>query len=517
MTENKRIVLNMIATYGRSLFTLVCGVFSGRWCLMALGQTDYGLMGVVGGLTVFISFINSWLSYSVSRFYAYSVGISRRNQEKGLEECRRWFSIAVMIHTLVPMALMLVGYPIGEWAIGNWLTIPPERMEACLWVFRFSCVTCFLGMVTIPYTAMYAAKQYIAELTVYSFVTTTLNVCFLYYMVTHLGDWLVRMSLWSCLLGVLPTLIICIRARFLFPECRFRVSHCKSASHLKQLCNFAGWQFFGAIGMLLRAQGIMLLINKAFGPKVNAAMNIAHSLNGHATSLAGSLVGAISPAITSAYGEGNFARMRSLAFRACKFALVLSLVFMLPLLLEVQAVLVLWLGEPPTYTAGLCFWIVLAYLMDVSTTGHGTSILAKGELAAFQLTIGITCFLALPLAWTLVCLGWGVHAVGFALAATTFVHALERVWFARKLTGMSARAWVLKVLAPIASAVLTAGLVGLVPRLFMEAGFGRICLTTILSELVFLPLCWILVLDREERTFVKEKIASKVLARFYPK
>ena len=44
--------LNIIATYGRSLYALVIGLFCGRWTLMALGEVDNGLMGVVGGLTV---------------------------------------------------------------------------------------------------------------------------------------------------------------------------------------------------------------------------------------------------------------------------------------------------------------------------------------------------------------------------------------------------------------------------------------------------------------------------------
>ena len=56
MTSNKRIFLNVVATYGRSLFALLCGLFTSRWILMALGEVDYGLMGVVGGLTAFISF-----------------------------------------------------------------------------------------------------------------------------------------------------------------------------------------------------------------------------------------------------------------------------------------------------------------------------------------------------------------------------------------------------------------------------------------------------------------------------
>lgn len=38
MTANRRIFLNIIATYGRSLYALVIGLFCGRWTLMALGE-----------------------------------------------------------------------------------------------------------------------------------------------------------------------------------------------------------------------------------------------------------------------------------------------------------------------------------------------------------------------------------------------------------------------------------------------------------------------------------------------
>lgn len=41
---------------------------------MVLGEDDYGLMGVVGGLTVFITFLNGILNISIGRYFAVSVG-----------------------------------------------------------------------------------------------------------------------------------------------------------------------------------------------------------------------------------------------------------------------------------------------------------------------------------------------------------------------------------------------------------------------------------------------------------
>ena len=188
MSPNRRIFLNIIATYGRSLYTLVCGLFTARWVLTALGKTDFGLYGVVGGLTVFISFLNTLLSSATSRFYAFAEGESQKcaleegDAEQGVEGCRQWFSTAVMVHTTVPVVLVAIGYPLGMYAVEHWLTIPPDRLNACRWVFRFVCISCFVGMVNVPFQAMYTAKQYIAELTIYSFATTTANVAFMYFI-----------------------------------------------------------------------------------------------------------------------------------------------------------------------------------------------------------------------------------------------------------------------------------------------------------------------------------------------
>ena len=67
MTQNRRIALNIIATYGRSLYALIIGLFCGRWTLMALGEVDYGLIGVVGGLTAFIAFLNEIMASGVGQ------------------------------------------------------------------------------------------------------------------------------------------------------------------------------------------------------------------------------------------------------------------------------------------------------------------------------------------------------------------------------------------------------------------------------------------------------------------
>lgn len=508
MTENKRIVLNIVATYGRSLFALICGLFTSRWVLMALGQSDYGLYGVVGGLTVFIGFFNGLMASAVGRFYAFSVGQAKvtGTQGEGLEVCRQWFNTAVLIHTVVPIVLIVVGYPIGMWTVEHFLTIPLERLEACRWVFRFVCISCFVGMVNVPFTAMYTAKQYIAELTIYSFATTTLNVGFLYFMVTHPGDWLAKYTLWTCLLSVVPQLLICLRALLVFPECCFNRAYLWDWPRTKALANYAGWITFGQLGGLLRGQGIAIVINKYFGPAANAAMTIAGTVSAHSDTLAGSMVGAFSPAITNARGANDWEKMRRMAYRTCKIGTLLTLLFALPLVLELPEILRLWLKHPPEAVVGLCWSILAMVVVDKTAVGHMLAVNANGRVAKYQMVLGTTLILTLPLAWLFVALGLGIYAVGWAMVLTMMGCAWGRVWFARKLVGMSARYWLFHIFLPLVLLIVLSGGVGLLPQLFLAPSFWRVCLTTAVTEMALLPMAWFFLMDREEKRFIMEKL-----------
>lgn len=510
MTENRRIFFNIVATYGRSLFALVCGLFTARWVLMSLGQVDYGLYGVIGGLTAFIAFFNTVLATSVGRFYAFSVGQMRvRGEEaQGLATCRQWFTVALVMHVCVATVLSLVGYPIGEWAVRNWLTIPPERIEACVWVWRFTCISVFAGMVGVPFQAMYTAKQYIAELTVYSFITTILNVCFGYYMISHPGDWLVRFSLWAMVLATVPSVIISLRALAVFPECRVLRGYLWHWPSIRRLVLYSGWNFFGAMGNLLRGAGMTVLVNKFLGPVRNASVTIATTVSGHAQGLSGSIVEAFMPAITTACGAGNRTRMVKLVHMTCKFGAALLLPFLVPLAVEIDSVMVIWLQTPPAGAGELCLYIFINLLLDKVTTGHWIAVAANGKIAWYQLAVGSCFILTLPIAALLMVCGLDIAAVGISLILTLAVVVVIRLIAVKVLLGISSRYWLLRIFLPLLGTLMLTAAVGMVPRLFLEASLLRVCLTAAVCETVLLPCLWFLVLDREEQTYLLERIRA---------
>ena len=480
---------------------------------MSLGQVDYGLYGLVGGMIAFVTFLNGLLSSAIGRFYAVSVGAARIDGEKGLAQCRDWFSTAVCVHCVLPLVLVGIGYPAGLWAVREFLTIPPDRIETCVWVWRFACFGCFVGMVNVPFNAMYMAKQEIAELTVWSLLSTVCNFFLAFYMVEHPGDWLLGYSAAACTISVLPQIVICIRACIVYPECRLTSEGMFNPRLIRRLASYAGWQVIGALGSLLKAQGIPIIINKYFGPRVNAAMAVAHSVSHHCNSLSASIQGAFTPAVMNAYGAGDETKARMLAYKTCKFGTMCALLFALPLSLEINEVLRLWLKTPPRYAAGLTVCILADLVIDRSSAGISAMVYAKGAIARYQTFVGGALLATLPIAWLLVHYGFGIYSIGFAIIFTKSFLAVARVWLARGLVGVSARYWASKVALPIGVVSLVSCLAGLVPRLALDASLLRVTATALLADAVFLAFCWILLFDPAERQYVSLRL-SRALGRW---
>lgn len=476
---------------------------------MALGEVDYGLMGLVGGMTAFISFFNSLMATAVSRFFAYSIGAAEKTGDAGLEECRSWFNVALLIHLAVPVALLLLGYPLGEWAIRRFLTIPVDRVQDCVWVWRFVCVSCFLTMIAVPFDAMYNAKQYIAELTIYTFVTTTLNAFFLYYMVTHPAVWLVKFALWTCLLGIAPRVIIAMRAFLIFPECKVVPSYMINLGKIKEVAIYAFYRFFGALGILVSGQGLAILVNKLLGPARNAAMNVAATVSGHSNSLSSSFLSALSPAITNAYGAGNMDRVHRLSFVACRLTAVMVLIFVLPLLLESTEVFRLWLKNPPEGCATVCLGLLLALVLENICCGHYIAIFANGNIKWYQINCLACHILVIPIAWWFMSIGMGLVGVATALVVKQLLVVIVRLYFGRRICGFSIRRWTRQILLPLIASSGVALALGFVSKLYLDASFLRVCATTVAVNMAFLPLAWFFIFDDNERNIIRNKIVMK--------
>jgi O-antigen/teichoic acid export membrane protein len=504
MMSSHRIVLNAAATYTRTVLAAGLALFSSRWVLDALGQSDYGLFSVVGSIIIFITILNRVMSVSSIRHFAFAIG-------KGdSDEVNKWFNASLSIYLILPVTLILIGWPVGEYCIRHVLTVPHGRIPACLWVFRLSLITAFFAMVSVPYMAMYAAQQYIAELALWGTLQSAFMFTFAYMLTKVTGDRLIFYTGYTVAIGVLFAVIQVIRARCLFSECRCHLARWFDHRLIKELFSFAIWNLFGSFGNMVRLQGSAILLNLFFGTKVNAAYGIANTVANQTSSLSAAMFGALSPEITASEGSGDRVRVLDFALRACKFVTLLMFFFAIPLMAEVEYVLLLWLRKPPQYTPIFCKLMMVMLLLDFMTIGHMMAVNACGKIRAFSVTIGIIHVFTIPLAWVFLRAGFAPTTVSIALVTTCGLGSLGRVFWARRLLQMPARRWVTEVFIPCAMVAAGASIAAVAPRWFMPQSFLRLCISTAASVAVTGVLGWFAVLNHREKLFVIESMGKAV-------
>ena len=511
VTHTNRIALNVFVTYGRSLYALALGLFTARWALEALGAVDYGLFGLVGGLISLVGFINNILAFAVRRFYAVNIGAAQKcgNEIVGLEECRRWFNVALSLHTLLPFFLMLIGYPLGIWAVENFLVIPADRVVDCVWVWRFSCVACFVTIANVPFSAMYTAKQEIAELTLFSLISTTGKAILLYYMVTHPGIWLSKYSFGVCAIGAIPQILLASRALLRYPECKVKFDYWFDVKRYKQLGKFAAAGFWSDFSGLISGQGQAVLVNKYTGPVFNASMAIGNSVAAHASTLSSSLSAAFSPVVGNLYGAGRIDEMRRFCLLACRAGGVLVLLFAIPVALEIREILNIWLVNPPEFAAEICVIALVRIVLDRMTDGYWMGIYSKGyKVVKYSWAVGWAGISTVVVSWICFSLGLGMWSIVIGISVSKFLLVVVRIVYGKMLLDFEIFCWIKKVFLPIFAISFVTVMVGLIVRELFCPSFIRILSTTLVCELVFIPLVWLFMLENGERNFAITKIRA---------
>lgn len=507
MEPSTRIIINTLATYGQSLFAMAVSLFSARWVLQALGPVDFGLFSVVGSIILLITFLQGGMTVGVSRFYAFSIGRGHNlSPETAIDDLQKWFNTAFSVYLILPLVLIPLGYPIGIYAIDNWLIVPTDRVDACIWVFRVSLITAFVSMLAMPFTAMYAAHQYITELAMFGILSSCCNLIGAYLLLSVQSDRLIFYALYIMAISVGIQLLQVVRAAIRFKACRINLAYLFKRAHFKELYGYVGWKMFGMACVVFRAQGSPILVNLFFGPQVNAAYSVAQRVSVQATTLSTAMMGALQPAITTIEGQGNRQKMLDFALQACKFGTLLVLFFAIPLMLEMDTVLKLWLKNPPVYTDVLCIWMLAMLIVDRMTAGQMLAINAHGKIAVYELVQGTILAAAIPLIWFFFKAGLGPESLGYALMLTMVLYCAGRLVFCRILLQMPVCIWLRQVAVPVAFLVFCSVGTG---ALFMQTqspGLLRICMTTAVCGVVLTALGWNILLNRSERAYVQETV-----------
>ena len=341
-SENtKRIAKNTLMLYGRMLFSMVVSLYTSRVVLNTLGVEDYGIQNVVGGFVTMFSIFSNSLSSSVGRFLTFELGKGNK------ENLKRVFSTSIFVHIGLAFIVIAVAETIGLWFVNHKMIIPSERLYAANWVFQASIISFCFSLISAPYRASIVSHEHLSVFAIIGILDTCLHLASVLFIAHSSWDF-DRLIVYSLLLTSINITLQCVYqfyCRKHFEECTVRTIWSKK--HVKEIRSFTGWNCIGCAADLLKDQGVNILLNLAYGPIVNAARGIANTVNRAVSGFASNFMTALHPQITKHYAADKRDYAFSLVERGSRFSFYIMFLFALPLCLETEFILTVWLKQYP--------------------------------------------------------------------------------------------------------------------------------------------------------------------------
>lgn len=498
--NTKRIAKNTLMLYVRMLFSMLVSLYTSRVVLNTLGVEDYGIYNVVGGFVAMFSLISSSLSASVSRFLTFELG------RGDMERLKETFSTSLLIHLVLAGIVLVLAETVGIWFLNTQMTIPAERLYAANWVFQASVLSFMFSLSSVPYNASITSHERMsafAYIGILDVVLRLLIVLFIAYA-PFLFDRLIVYSLLLVCVGMSLQCIYLWYCRKNFEECRFRLHFNKK--RWKEMSAFAGWNFIGSSSGLLKDQGVNVLLNLFVGPVANAARGISASVNTAVCSFANNFMVALNPQITKSYASDDRDYMFSLSERGSRFSFYIILFFALPILLETDFVLTLWLKQYPEHTINFVRLVLILSLCEVLSNTLITMQLATGKIRNYQIAVGGMQLMNFPLSYTCLKLGMVPETTYIvAIFVSLFCLAL-RLYFLRKMVGLSVKRYLKNVCVNVTCVLIFSSVIPLLIYCNMQYGWLRfvtvvsLCVTNVGMVTYFMG-C-----NVSERSFIRNKV-----------
>jgi O-antigen/teichoic acid export membrane protein len=478
--NNKRIAKNTLLLYFRMLLTMGVSLYTVRIVLGTLGAIDYGIYNVVGGIVVAFAFFTGTMATASQRFFSYEIG--RGN----MVQLKRTFSMTMLIYCLMAAIILLLAETVGLWFLNHKISIPANRMAAANWVFQFSVFTFMLSMFQISYDAIVIAREKMNVYAYLSILDVVMKLVIVYLLLILPYDKLKSygvLTFFSTLIITSIYRIYCIRN---FRESKFEYYWDKRM--FKEITLYSGWNMFGALAGMFNNQGINIVLNLFFGPTVNAARGVAYQINTAISGFVQNFMTAARPQIIKYYAQGEKEKMLQLVFQSSKYSFFLLYIITLPLLLQTEYLLNLWLHELPDYVVSFARIIVITTLFESLSYPLMAAAQATGNVKKYQVIVGGCLLLNLPAAYLFVRFGYPPESTLIVMLVTTIICLFLRLVLLRQMVSLSIRSFVYSVLLPVTLVSVLAFILPFGVYYFgIEYGFMQfllVCVTSIISGLL---------------------------------
>ncbi len=502
--QNKNIAKNTILLYFRMILIILVSLYTSRVLLNILGVQDFGIYNVVGGVVTMFVFLNGAMTTATQRFLSFEIG--RNNQV----QLKKTFNATLVIHIFIAIFLFILIELIGFWVLNNYLNLPEDRMDAARWVFHFSAISFVATIIQVPYNACVISHE---RMNIYAYISIfeVMMKLVIVFLLGYLS--FDKLKLYGILLSgvnVIIALIYIIYSRKNFVETKFEMV--KDKALYKTLISYSGWNLFGNFALVAKGQGITIISNVFFGPAVNVAQAIASQVNAAVQSFFSNFQMAVNPQIIKSYSVNDKNNMISLLFRSARFSYYLLLILSLPIMLEIETVLKIWLKIVPNYACSFTILILIIVLIDCISGPLVTAVQATGKIKISQIIVGSLQILILPISFLFFELGYSPESTFYVSITISILSLFMRLTILNTLLPEFSASKFIKEVVIIN--ILITGLSLIIP-MFLKYFLAKTILNAfivIFASLLSSIICIFLIgIKKEESLLLKDQLNKTVL------
>lgn len=504
-SNNKRIAKNTLFLYLRMFLMMAISLFTSRIVLSTLGVSDYGIYNVVGGVVAMFGLLSGSITNSITRFLTFELG------KKDYLQLQKVFSTSLNVMMVLSLVIVIIGEIAGIWFLNYKMNIPEGRMDAANWAFQCSLMTFVMNLISIPYNSTIVAHEKMSAFAYISIFEVIMKLLIVYSLYISPFDKLKSYVVLLLILSFVIRFIYGFYCKRHFKEATYHFIYDKVL--LKNMTSFAGWNFFGQGAYMMNNQGVNIVINLFFGVTVNAARGIATQVNNAVNQFVTNFMMALNPQITKNYASGELAEMHKLVYRGAKFSYFLMLFFLIPICLETEMILHLWLNVVPDYSVAFVRWTLVITTMGMLSNTLITALHATGNIKKYMIVVGIVEISNFPLTYLMFKMGFNPLAAYYVYFTIYLILMFLRLYLIKDLIRMKAIVYIKEVYCKVAFVTLVALIVPSLICLVQQDSIIRFIEVGLVSSISTVAAVFYLGLASNERKIVigllKNKICNK--------
>lgn len=483
------------------VIVLVISLYTTRIVLKVLGVEDYGVYNVVCGFVSMFAFLNTSMSNGIQRFFNYEYG---KNGEEG---ANRVYCTAVIIQAILAVIIVILTESFGLWYLYNKMVIPDDRMFAAEWIFQLSILSFIFIIMQAPYTAAVMAHERMDFYAVINVFDAILKLGIVFLLPYVNIDVLIMYGILMTGISVVNFFLYYIYCKKQFSEIKYRRT--KGNSLFRSMLGFSGWNLLGSFSSVMQEQGINLVINFFFGPIVNAARGVATQVNAGLAGFVTNITMPVRPQVVQSYARGDNIRMMNLTFSISKLSCCLLLMMAIPISIEINYVLHIWLGNNiPDYAGVFTVIILFSSLISNLNAAISNVVHATGKMRSYQFWGSLIKICSVPIAFIVLLFYAQPEFALLIVFMCRLIGHIIGLFIVRNLVNLSLRQYCIKVAIPIVVVILITFLVSLPIHFLLEEGFFRLSVVTIISGVAVGFSLYFIAFDKNERILSLQLINS---------